>query len=71
MTALLGKVALVIGGTRGIGGAISRRLAANGASLAVIYRSRTDEAEHLVRETGAQGWPSRPTSAISMRSTLR
>jgi 3-oxoacyl-[acyl-carrier protein] reductase len=52
VSVLLGKVALVIGGTRGIGAAISRRLATDGAALAVIYRSRTAEAERLVREIG-------------------
>lgn len=45
MRELEGKVALVMGGTRGIGAAISRRLVADGASIAIIYRSRTEEAE--------------------------
>lgn len=50
MTALRGKIALVIGGTRGIGPAITRRLAADGASTAVIYRSRADDARQFARE---------------------
>ncbi len=50
MTALTGKVALVIGGTRGIGAAISRRMVTDGAALAIVYRSRSDEAAALVDE---------------------
>ncbi|SDD20714.1 3-oxoacyl-[acyl-carrier protein] reductase [Sphingomonas sp. YR710] len=41
---LSGKVALVVGGTRGIGGAISRRMAADGASVAMIHLGRTEDA---------------------------
>src|SRR4051812_47683615 len=50
---LEGKVALILGGTRGIGGAISRRLAAEGASVAMLYRSRSEEAEALAKALGA------------------
>ena len=50
MRALEGKVALVIGGTRGIGAAISRRMAADGASVAVIYLSRSADAESFGQE---------------------
>ncbi len=56
MQNLLGKVALVIGGTRGIGAAVSRRMAADGASVAIIYLSRSDEAESFgcaLRREGA------------------
>lgn len=55
MRALEGKVALVIGGTRGIGAAISRRMAADGASVAIIYLSRSAEAENFGSELRAQG----------------
>lgn len=55
MGSLSGKVALVIGGTRGIGAAISRRMVADGAALGVIYRDRVAQAERLERELGAGG----------------
>ena len=55
MAVLGGKVALVIGGTRGIGAAICRRLTASGASLAVIYRTRSDEAERFARHLDGEG----------------
>lgn len=50
MLPLDGKVALVIGGARGIGAAISRRMIADGASVSIIYRSRSDIAEGLASE---------------------
>ena len=50
MQALAGKVAIVIGGTRGIGAAVSRRMAADGASVAIVYRSRSAEAERFAGE---------------------
>jgi 3-oxoacyl-[acyl-carrier protein] reductase len=55
MTMLAGKIALVIGGTRGIGAAISRRLVADGATLAILYRSRTEEAEALAADLRHDG----------------
>lgn len=49
------KVALVIGGSRGIGGAISRRLAADGCAVAIIHRSRSEDASALARELEGGG----------------
>src|SRR5688572_32729838 len=44
------KVALVTGGSRGIGAAIARRLAHDGADVAISYSGSADRAEALVRE---------------------
>ncbi|MBB3860941.1 3-oxoacyl-[acyl-carrier protein] reductase [Novosphingobium hassiacum] len=49
---LEGKVAIVTGGTRGIGAGIARRLAAEGAKLVLSYRSRADDAEALIGQLG-------------------
>jgi 3-oxoacyl-[acyl-carrier protein] reductase len=46
---LHGKIALILGGSRGIGAAISRRMAADGASVAIVHLSRSAEADELAR----------------------
>ncbi|MET0700689.1 MAG: SDR family NAD(P)-dependent oxidoreductase [Mycobacterium sp.] len=54
---LAGKVALITGGSRGIGAAITTRLAAEGATVAFSYARTADAATHLVqtlRDEGAQ-----------------
>jgi 3-oxoacyl-[acyl-carrier protein] reductase len=48
-------VALIVGGTRGIGAAISRRMAADGASVAMVHLSRSDEAGRLAGALEAAG----------------
>jgi 3-oxoacyl-[acyl-carrier protein] reductase len=52
---LAGHAAFVTGGARGIGAAICRRLACNGAAVAVNYRRNRDAAEKVVSEIAAAG----------------
>ena len=52
---LTDKVALVTGGSRGIGRAIVLALAAHGAKVAVNYASNADAAEATAREIGDEG----------------
>jgi 3-oxoacyl-[acyl-carrier protein] reductase len=49
------QVALVTGGSRGIGRAIVQRLAREGASVCVNYLNRADEAETLVTDINDNG----------------
>src|SRR6266850_1835150 len=46
---LTGKVALVFGGSRGIGAAVARRLAREGANVGLTYVSAPDKAADTVR----------------------
>lgn len=52
---LKGKVALVTGGSRGIGRAIALKLAENGADVAVVYAGQQEKAEEVCREAAAFG----------------
>ena len=61
---LNGKFALVTGGSRGIGAATARQLAALGASVIVNYAGNKSAAESVVAEItslGGNATPCRPT----------
>lgn len=52
---LTGKVALVTGGSRSIGAAIVKRLAADGAVVALTYTASPDKADEVVRDIEKAG----------------
>lgn len=53
MTNFEGKSVLVLGGSRGIGAAIVRRFASDGAKVVFTYSGSRDAAESLAQETGS------------------
>ena len=55
MAKLSNKIALVTGGSRGIGAGIAKRLAADGAAVAITYTSSPDAANAVVSEIEAAG----------------
>jgi len=59
------KVVIVTGGSRGIGAATSKRLAADGYAVCVNYRTRVDAADQVVAEIRGHGG-----DAVSFRADV-
>ncbi|MDZ5697941.1 SDR family NAD(P)-dependent oxidoreductase [Chelativorans sp. M5D2P16] len=55
MQDLLGKTALVTGGSRGMGAATARALAARGADVAITYVNAEEKAQEVVRDAERAG----------------
>src|SRR5689334_13685331 len=55
MTELKNKVAIVTGGSRGIGAAIALELAKNGVNIVINYNSRKELADKMVAEINEFG----------------
>jgi NAD(P)-dependent dehydrogenase (short-subunit alcohol dehydrogenase family) len=60
---LKGKVAIVTGGSQGIGEAIALRYAAEGARVAVVYHANDAAAQAVVRRIAAAGGEAKPVKA--------
>ena len=66
---LEGKTAIVDGGSRGIGAAIARRLASEGADVAITYTKGADAATGVVSEIERAG--EKPSRSRPMQQTVK
>lgn len=71
MSKLSGKVALVTGGSRGIGEAIVRRLSAEGATVFFTYNSSPEKAQTIAAERGATALQADVANADSVASLIK
>jgi 3-oxoacyl-[acyl-carrier protein] reductase len=68
---LEGRVALVTGGGRGIGRAVSCALARMGAHVVVVYRSHSAAAEETAHELGGEAVRCDVTDGAAVQATVR
>lgn len=67
-----GRVAIVTGGSRGIGAAICRQFATNGLSVHLVYRNADTAAEQVVSEIRGAGGKVTPHKAdVSVESEVK
>ncbi|MGF3024989.1 SDR family oxidoreductase [Methylobacterium aquaticum] len=71
MGTFTGKSVLVLGGSRGIGAAIVRRFATDGASVTFTYAGSREAAERLAEETGGQALRTDSADRDAVIATVR
>jgi 3-oxoacyl-[acyl-carrier protein] reductase len=75
MACLLGMIALVTGASRGIGAAIARHMAGEGATVVVNYRNSEAQARSVVQDIEAAGgtamvWQADVTKQLEVRTMV-